>query len=91
MTNRTADAPESFIIPARTLRGSRQDMLQDIDQAIVGLLALRHLIGTGDGPPPAVAPRHPGRSALHRVWAWVGRLAGTANGRRVQRRSAEMS
>jgi len=33
-----------YIIPARTLRGSRSAMVADIDQAIVGLLALRHLI-----------------------------------------------
>ena len=44
MTNNTADEHESFVIPARTLRGSRREMVQDIDQAIVGLLALRHLI-----------------------------------------------
>ena len=51
MANNTADAHESFIIPARTLRGSRREMVQDIDQAIVGLLALRHLID-GGAPPP---------------------------------------
>ena len=33
-----------FTIPAQTLRGSRQEMLANIDQAIVGLLALRHLV-----------------------------------------------
>jgi len=56
MTNETADAQESFVIPSRTLRGSRQEMLQDIDQAIVGLLALRHLLGSGASPGPALAP-----------------------------------
>ena len=34
----------SFFIPSQTLRGSRQDMLATIDEAIVGLLALRHLV-----------------------------------------------
>jgi hypothetical protein len=33
-----------FVLPAQTLRGSRQDMLATIDQAIMGLLALRHLV-----------------------------------------------
>ena len=53
MTNDPVDAQEAFIIPARMLRGSRLEMLQDIDQAIVGLLALRHLIDTGAPPPEA--------------------------------------
>jgi len=34
----------SFTLPAQTIRGSRQEMLASIDQAIVGLLALRHLV-----------------------------------------------
>jgi hypothetical protein len=54
MANNTADGHESFIIPARTLRGSRREMVQDIDQAIVGLLALRHLIDGGAPPPEAL-------------------------------------
>jgi hypothetical protein len=55
MTNNTADARDSFIIPSRTLRGSKQEMIQDIDQAIVGLLALRHLIDAGPPPPESLA------------------------------------
>ena len=54
MTNNIVDAQESFIIPSRTLRGSRQEMVQDIDQAIVGLLALRHLIDGGAPLPEAL-------------------------------------
>lgn len=54
MTTNTADAHGSFIIPSRTLRGSREAMVQDIDQAIVGLLALRHLIDSGAPPPEAL-------------------------------------
>ena len=54
MTTNTADAHGSFIIPSRTLRGSREEMVQDIDQAIVGLLALRHLIDGGAPPPEAL-------------------------------------
>lgn len=54
MANHTEDVHESFIIPAHTLRGSRREMVQDIDQAIVGLLALRHLIDSGAPPPEAL-------------------------------------
>lgn len=54
MTNDSMGKDESFIIPARTLRGSKREMVEDIDQAIVGLLALRHLID--DGAPPPEAP-----------------------------------
>jgi len=54
MTNDSTGKGESFIIPARTLRGSKREMVEDIDQAIVGLLALRHLID--DGAPPPEAP-----------------------------------
>ena len=53
MTNYPADDGESFVIPARTRRGSKREMVEDIDQAIVGLLALRHLIDTGAPPPEA--------------------------------------
>ena len=42
-----------YIIPARTLRGSRSEMIADIDQAIVGLLALRRVI---DDEAPASEP-----------------------------------
>jgi hypothetical protein len=54
MTNHPADDGESFVIPARTLRGSKREMVEDIDQAIVGLLALRHLVGGGAPPPEAL-------------------------------------
>jgi len=91
MTKNTVDAPESFIIPSRTLRGSRQEMVQDIDQAIVGLLALRHLIGTGESPGPALALQHGGKSALQRVWVWFGHLPAKLDGRRDERRSPKMS
>ena len=44
MADHDADDGSAFVIPTRTLRGSRREMVADIDQAIVGLLALRHLI-----------------------------------------------
>ena len=40
----TTPGTDSFVVPAQTLRGSRQEMLATIDQAIMGLLALRHWI-----------------------------------------------
>jgi hypothetical protein len=67
MTNRTIGARESFIIPSRTLRGSREEMLQDIDQAIVGLLALRHLVGAGAAPPGDLDPGGRRRPLLKRI------------------------
>jgi hypothetical protein len=85
MTNHPADDGESFVIPARTLRGSRQDMLQDIDQAIVGLLALRQLIGSGGVPHPTIPLRRAGRSALNRAWEWLRLLPAKPNVRQVHR------
>jgi hypothetical protein len=72
MANNTTDTRESFVIPSRILRGSRQEMVQDIDQAIVGLLALRHLIGAGEGPAPSLMLKRERTSALHRAWSWLG-------------------
>lgn len=44
MKSDTIPDADSFVLPVQTLRGSRQEMLAAIDQAIVGLLALRHLV-----------------------------------------------
>lgn len=55
MTSGMTGGREAFIIPARTLQGTRQEMLDDIDQAIVGLLALRHLIDDKAPPPGRLA------------------------------------
>jgi len=67
MTNDTEDTRESFIIPSRTLRGSKREMVQDIDQAIVGLLALRHLIDGGGTPPGNLEPVGRRRPLLKRL------------------------
>jgi hypothetical protein len=67
MPDYPADGGDSFVIPARTLRGSKREMVEDIDQAIVGLLALRHLVGAGGSPVLAPALQHGGKSALHRA------------------------
>lgn len=66
-TNNTEDVQESFVIPSRTLRGSKREMVQDIDQAIVGLLALRHLIDGGATPPGSLEPGGRRRSLLKRL------------------------
>ena len=69
MTNEKTGGREAFIIPARTLQGSRREMLDDIDQAIVGLLALRHLIG-GAAPAPDSAAGFGGRLVRRRsLWS----------------------
>lgn len=44
MTDHMADDADLVVIPKQKLRGSRRDMLASIDEAITGLLALRHLI-----------------------------------------------
>ena len=101
MTNDTEDTHESFIIPSRSLRGSKREMVEDIDQAIVGLLALRHLIDTGAPPPEALefGSDRPWRlntlrcprlfTALRRAWA-RSRLPVKASGRRDQWRGSEV-
>ena len=43
-------------------------MVQDIDQAIVGLLALRHLIDGGAPPPDAFEPLNGRHSRQHGPW-----------------------
>ena len=69
MTNETTGGREAFIIPARTLQGSRQQMLDDIDQAIVGLLALRHLIDDTAPPPDRLGRPGPRGGRRHSVWS----------------------
>jgi hypothetical protein len=66
-TNNTAHDGDSFVIPSRTLRGSKRDMVQDIDEAIIGLLALRHLID-GTAPPPEALANRGQRPQSRRRW-----------------------
>jgi len=56
MSDRHANDQSVFFVPGQRLRGSREDMLADIDQAIMGLLALRHLIS---GEPVCPQPARP--------------------------------
>jgi hypothetical protein len=65
MSDRHANDQSMFIVPGQTLRGSREDMLADIDQAIMGLLALRHLI-SGE-PACSESARMVGRTR-HSFW-----------------------
>ena len=44
MKSETIPDASTFTIPAQTIHGSREEMLATIDQAIIGLLALRHLV-----------------------------------------------
>lgn len=41
MEDRTATTRPSFVIPARTLSGSLEQMLAEIDEAVEALLAVR--------------------------------------------------
>ena len=66
MTNNMVNGSDSFVIPARTLHGSKRDMVEDIDQAIVGLLALRHLIDDGAPVPESLALGGARRPVLRR-------------------------
>jgi hypothetical protein len=91
MTNYSTGDGESFIIPSRTLRGSRKEMVQDIDQAIVGLLALRHLIGAGGSPVRALALQHGRVSLLQRALRWLALLSARLTERRDGRGSPEVS
>jgi hypothetical protein len=65
-TNNMERESESFVIPARTLHGSKRNMIGDIDQAIIGLLALRQLIDAGAPPPETLAPGGRRRPFLRR-------------------------
>jgi hypothetical protein len=67
MTNHPADDGESFVIPARRLSGSKREIIEEIDQAIVGLLALRHLVGGGAPPPEAIELGGGQPSRLHKT------------------------
>jgi hypothetical protein len=69
MVNNAVDERESFVIPSRTLHGSKRDMVENIDEAIVGLLALRHLIDAG-APQPESLALGAGRRRYRRRFRW---------------------
>jgi hypothetical protein len=61
-----------YVIPARTIAGSPEEMLTEIDEVVHGLLALRQLIATqnvGVGSGLASGPRP-------RIRLWPRRLTG---------------
>jgi hypothetical protein len=80
MKHESSSDTESFAIPAQALRGSRRDMLATIDQAIMGLLALRHLVAGDSLVVPsldgfrATRTQEPG---VARMLADVGRVFST--------------
>ena len=63
MTTPGGDAGSRYLIPPRTLSGSTEEMLAQIDEAVQGLLALRHLIAVQHAP-RAAAEARPVRAAL---------------------------
>jgi hypothetical protein len=67
----------SYLIPARTISGSREEMVAEIDDVVRGLLGLRQLISMHDAGVGARAAR---RSPLGlRLWP---RLYGTGSANR---------
>jgi len=63
-----------YVIPARTIEGSSQEMLAEIDEIVRGLLALRHLIATqGVGLTGGPRPR---------IRLWPRRLYGVVSANR---------
>ena len=61
MADDSANDTDLVVIPEQRLRGSRRDMLASIDEAITGLLALRHLIA---GEPVAARAGETGPTAF---------------------------
>jgi hypothetical protein len=45
-----------YVVPARTLRGSRAEMLAEIEEVVMALLALRLVILTEVSPPQSSSP-----------------------------------
>jgi hypothetical protein len=45
-----------YIVPARTLHGSRVEMLAEIEEAVMALMALRLMILTEVSPPQSSSP-----------------------------------
>jgi hypothetical protein len=54
--NTGPQGPEYYIVPARHLSGTRDEVLEQIDELIQGLIGLRQLVSL-HGPKPADAPK----------------------------------
>jgi hypothetical protein len=50
MERRESAGGYDYVVPARTLRGSTEEVLAELDEAVEGLLALRQLIALGKVP-----------------------------------------
>jgi hypothetical protein len=51
-----SEPAEYYIVPARSLSGTRDEVLEQIDELIQGLMGLRELVSL-HGPKPAEAPK----------------------------------
>jgi hypothetical protein len=47
---------EYYVVPARRFSGSKDEVLQQIDELVEGLIGLRRLVSL-HGPKPAAAPK----------------------------------
>jgi hypothetical protein len=86
MNSDSTSDTHSFVLPAQTVRGSRQEMLATIDQAIVGLLALRHLVAGESLVMPGgrgAGPANPERRAVSPSIAQVGSVLSSLMRRHV--------
>lgn len=61
-------ASECFIVPARRLRGTRREMLAQLEEAVQALVALRLVILAGGGGPQTSPPsnRYPTHGSVRR-------------------------
>jgi hypothetical protein len=78
MKGQVQTAGVHYVIPARTIAGSTEEMLAEIDEAVQGLLALRQLIATqsvGVGSGLAGGPRP-------RIRLWPRRVYGDGSANR---------
>ena len=66
MTARRGELDSRYFIPSRTIGGSPEEMLAQIDEAVRGLLALRHLVNVQQAQ-RAVAEASPARAGLRLV------------------------
>jgi len=69
MTRESMPAGDAcYIVPARSLRGSRTEMLADIEEAVRALMALRLVILTSEAAPQssAAAKRYPTQGSVRR-------------------------
>ena len=68
MTKAVPEPPaEHYLVPARQLSGTREEVLEQIDELIIGLIGLRQLVSMR-GPKAATPPPRPLRLVKEGVW-----------------------